>query len=326
MLSRAQDGGAAMKRILLDTDIGSDVDDALALGLVLACPGELELLAVTTVAGDTELRARIAARLLGLGGRAEVPVFAGERRPRMRSQERVSWFGHEPGMVPAGGPDAKVHAEPAPEAIVRLARETPGLELVAVGPMTNLAAALALDPKLPERVAGLTIMGGHVRRVAIGGFVCAPGIDYNLCCDPEASCAVLGAGFATTLVTADVTLSTWLRERDLPALDAGGALARALAAQVRTWAPVQRRLFTGMGGEVERDNVAFLHDPLTVLALVDPAPLRFERLAVVTTIERGTLRTHEVDAGLGIGAAMRVATAVDASAAERAMVARLATL
>jgi purine nucleosidase len=315
-----------LKRILFDTDIGSDVDDALALGLVLACPDALELAAVTTVAGDTELRARIAARLLGLGGRADVPVFVGERRPRLRSQDRVSWFGHEPGMVPEGGPDARIAAEPAPEAIVRLAREVPGLELVAVGPLTNLAAALALDAKLPERVAGLTIMGGHIRRVAIGGFVCAPGIDYNLCCDPEATCAVLGAGFATTLVTADVTLSTWLRERDLAALDAGGALARALAAQVRVWAPVQHRLFTGIGGQVEPDNVAFLHDPLTVQALIDPTPLRFERLTIVTTIERGTLRTHELDGALGIGSVMRVATAVEAAAAERAIAGRLATL
>ncbi len=314
------------KKILFDTDIGSDVDDAVALGLILACPDELELVGVTTVGGDTELRGRIAARLLGLGGREEVPVFAGERRPRQRAQERFARFGHEERMVPEGGADAKLHGEPGPEAIVRLARDVPGLEIVAVGPMTNLAAALALDPTLPERVAGLTLMGGHVRRVAIGDFVCKPGIDYNLCSDPEASCAVLGAGFCTTLVTADVTLSTWMRERDLARLDAGGPVARALADQIRVWAPVQYQLFTGIGGQVARDNVAFLHDPLTVWALVDPSPLRFEDLTIVTTIERGTLRTHELDPGLGIGAAMRVATGVDAPAAERSIVDRLATL
>jgi inosine-uridine nucleoside N-ribohydrolase len=162
--------------------------------------------------------------------------------------------------------------------------------------------------------------------VAIGDFVCPPGIDYNLCSDPEATCAVLGAGFATTLVTADVTLQTWLRERDLARLDAGGPVARAIAEQIRVWAPVQRELFTGIGGQVEPDNVAYLHDPLTVFALVDPSPLTFEDLTIVPTIERGTLRTHEVDAKLGIGTAMRVATAVDAGAAERAIVERLATL
>ena len=68
--------------ILFDTDIGSDVDDALALGLILAAPEELELVAVTTVARDVELRARIAARLLGLAGR---PVYAAQfTRPRQQ--------------------------------------------------------------------------------------------------------------------------------------------------------------------------------------------------------------------------------------------------
>jgi len=314
------------KKIVFDTDIGSDVDDAVALALILACPEALELVGVTTVSHDTELRARIAARMLGLAGASEVPVFEGERRPRNRAQERFAWFGHEARMAEGEGVAAPIHAETAAEAIVSLAREHEGLEIVAVGPMTNVAAALALDPELPQRVGGITIMGGHVREVKIGSFVCAPGIDYNLCSDPEAACAVLGAGFRTTLVTADVTLTTWLREADLARLDAAGPLARDVAAQVRIWAPVQHKLFTGLGGQVEADNVGFLHDPLAVWSLVDPTPLRFEELQIVTTIERGTLRTHEVDPALGIGAPMKVATAVDAAAAERAIVDRLATL
>lgn len=314
------------RKILFDTDIGSDVDDAVALGLILACADALELVAVTTVAGDTRLRAEIAARLLGVGGRAEVPVFAGRTRPRLRAQERFAWFGHEGEMLTEGAGSARIHDEPAHEAIVRLARETPDLEIVAVGPLTNLARAVALDRDLPKRIAGLTVMGGHVRRVAIGRHVCEPGIDYNLCSDPEASCAVLGAGFRTTLVTADVTLATWLRDADVARLDAAGPLARVLAHQIRLWKPVQHELFTGIGGDLEPDNAAYLHDPLTAWALVDPSPLRFEALRIVTTIEHGTLRTHEVDPALGIGMATNVATAVDAPAAERAIVERLASL
>ncbi len=315
-----------MKKILFDTDIGSDVDDAVALGLVLACAEELDLVAVTTVAGDTKLRAEIAARLLGIAGRTDVPVFAGPTQPALRSQSRYSWFGHEDEMVPAGTVDAAIHDEPAPEAIVRLSKETPGLEIVAIGPLTNVARAVALDPELPQRVARLTVMGGHIRRVAIGKHVCEPGIDYNLCSDPEATCAVLGAGFETTLVAADVTLATWLRDADVEAMAAAGPLARVIAHQIGLWKPVQHRLFTGIGGDLEPDNAAYLHDPLTVWALVDPSPLTFERLSVVTTIERGTLRTHEVDPNLGIGMPTTVATAVDAHTAERAIVARLTTL
>jgi purine nucleosidase len=311
--------------VLLDTDLGSDVDDALALALLLAAPERLSLVAVTTVAGDTRARAWAAARLLGLAGRDDVEVCAGEAAPLLR-HARFVWRDIETAGWPEG-PDAVRSEEPAPERIVRAAREVPGLELVAIGPLTNLARALALDPKLPRRVAGLTVMGGHVRRAAIGSLVCDPGIDYNLCSDPEASVAVLGAGFATRLVTADVTLQTWMSEADLRRLEsAGGPVARALVPLVRLWTPWMHRLFTGLGGTLAPDNVAFLHDPLAVLALIDPAPLRFERLRVVPTIERGVMRTREADPAGDLGAPMEVATAVDAPAAARAIAERIARI
>jgi inosine-uridine nucleoside N-ribohydrolase len=270
------------------------------------------------VAGDVTLRARIAARLLGIGGRSDVEVFEGEREPLLR-RGRFSWFGHE-GEALAVGPSSPVRGEPAAQRIVRAAREEAGLQIVAIGPMTNLARALALDPELPSRVAGLTIMGGHIRRVAIGRTVFAPGIDYNLCSDPEASLAVLGAGFATTLVPADVTLQTWMGAADVDALARGGPLARALCPLVRIWATVQHKLFSGLGGEMDPDNQAYLHDPLTVLALSAPSALGFEALRIVPTIEGGVLRTLEVAPSVGIGTTMRVATSVDAQAARRAIV------
>ncbi len=166
-------------------------------------------------------------------------------------------------------------------------------------------------------------MGGHMREARLGSFVCPFGIDYNLCSDPEASVAVLGAGFRTTLVTADVTLQVWLREKDALRMESASPLARELARQVRFWDPLQRSLFTRMGGELAPDNVAFLHDPLTVLSLVDATPLGFEELLVVTTIERGVLRTFEVEATTGLGSPMRVATAVDAARARAAITERL---
>lgn len=310
-----------MKQILLDTDIGSDCDDAVALGLVLGSADALELLAVTTVSSDPRARAEIAASLLALAGRSGVDVCAGAAGGLARPSHRYNWFGHEKDCV-ADVPFAAISDEPAPERIVRAAREADDLEIVMVGPLTNLALALALEPDLPRR-AGVTIMGGHVREARLGDFVCPFGIDYNLCSDPEASMAVLGAGFRTTLVPADVTLRTWLRERDLARLDAGGPLARELARHVRLWAPVQRRIFTDLGGTLADDNVSFLHDPLTVLALVDETPLHFERLRILPTIERGVLRTLEVDPGPGPGAEMRVATRVDAPLARERILERL---
>jgi purine nucleosidase len=312
-----------MRAILIDTDVGSDVDDALALGVALASP-ELRIVGVSCVARIARRRAAAAARILGVAGRSDVPVFVGEDEAVLR-KERFVWREIEDAGLPEG-PDAPIQPEPAPEAIVRLAREVPGLELVAIGPLTNLARALALDPKLPKRVAGLTLMGGHVREVRIGELRCEPGIDYNLCSDPEASVAVLGAGFATRLVTADVTLQTWLTTADLARLETAGRVPRALARLIRTWTPWQAKIFGEIGGTLDPDNVAFLHDPLTVLALVDRAPLRFERLRIVPTVERGVLRTLEAPPASGLGAEMEVATSVAARQAAGAILERLLRL
>lgn len=307
--------------MLFDTDIGSDADDAIALAVLLAERDRLDLVAVTTVAGDTAMRARIAARLLGLAGQDAIEVFVGERDPVLRRDRFPAWPHLGRGLH--DGPDAPIRDEPAAERIVRAAREIDGLELLAVGPMTNVARALSIDPELPKRVAHLWIMGGHVRRAAICGRTLPHGIDYNLCSDPEATMAVLGAGFATTLVPADVTLETWLRPADVRALEGGTRFGRALAAQIALWSPVQRELFTGLAGAFPDDNEAYLHDPLTALALVDASCLRFEVLRVAPTIEAGVLRTIELPEGAGIGSAMRVATAVDAHRAERAIVERV---
>jgi purine nucleosidase len=276
------------------------------------------------VCGDTRLRARIASRLLGLAGRPLVDVCAGEEVPLLRAANRFVWFGHEGKALP-DGPDAQLSEEWGPARIVRAAREEPALELVTIGPLTNVARALALDPKLPERVAGLTVMGGHVRSVRLGGKELPHGIDYNLCSDPEATVAVLGAGFRTTLVTADVTLQTWMGPADLERLEAAGRVARAIGAMVRVWTGVQKKLFEEWGGPEPADFVAFLHDPLTVQSLIDPACIRFEQLRIVPTIQGDVLRTLEAPGG-SLGTEMRVATGVDPGAARGALVDRLATL
>ena len=154
------------RRIVLDTDIGTDVDDALALALALASP-ELELVAVTTVSGDTTLRGRIAARLLALAGRTDVPVHAGCAEP-LGGTAGFAWFGHEGDGILDRSRDA-VAPEPAVDALLRLFREQDGLELVTIGPLTNVAVALERDPGLARRIARLTAMGGWLREVVIGG-------------------------------------------------------------------------------------------------------------------------------------------------------------
>lgn len=312
--------------ILLDTDLGSDVDDALAMAVLLSAPDALDLKAVTTVASNTAGRAKATARLLGIGGRTDIEVCAGAEEALVRRGAFV-WRDIELEGYP-DAPDAILSDEPAAERIVRAAQETPGLHLLAIGPMTNLAHAVGLDPELPKRVSGLTLMGGHIRRVAIGDKVCSPGIDYNLCSDPEATMTVLGAGFETRLVTADVTLQTWITTADLDTWKReGGPVARTLVPLVEIWTPYMTKIFVeGLGGTLAPDNAAYLHDPLTVQALIDPSCLTFERLHILPTIAAGVLRTLEVPADSGYGIPMEVATAVDASAARRTIVDRITTV
>ena len=260
-----------------------------------------------------------------MAGRQDVDVCIGAERPVLRDEGRFNWFGHEAACV-ADAARAPVSDEPAAERIVRAAREHPGLEVLLIGPLTNMARALALAPDLPGQLGGVTIMGGHVREVRIGRHVCEPGIDYNLCSDPEATLAVLGSGCPLTLVSADVTLQTWLRDTDVERLSVAGPLGGELARQVALWKPVQQRIFPAIGGDLAPDNACFLHDPLTVLALVDDSSIGWETLAIVPTLESATLRTLEVPASAGIGTPMRVATRVDAPAAREAICQRLLSL
>jgi purine nucleosidase len=298
--------------IVLDTDVGSDVDDALCLALALASP-EVEIVAVTCVGREARLRARIARRLLELAGRGDIPVHAGCRVP-LAGGDGFNWFEIEGEGILAPGVEPGIDAEHAVDAIERLLRGRDDLEIVMIGPTTNLAVALAKDPDLAGRVRQLTLMGGHVRRAAYGGHVFAPGVDYNLCSDPHASRVVLRAGMPTRLVTADVTLRTWIGERELERIArVPGEFHAALARAVRLWTPVQRRIFGAAGCDVSDDNVAFLHDPLALVSVWDESFCRFETLEIEPEIERGVFRTLERERPGDATAPMRCALDVDAA-------------
>jgi purine nucleosidase len=299
------------RRIVLDTDLGSDVDDALALALGLAAR-EIDLVGIATVGRESELRARIARKLLELAGRAELPVYAGCRVPVLGGKG-FGTLGHEGEGILEPGEEPRVEAEHAVDALLRLSREREGLEVVLIGPMTNLAVALMKDPDLASRIPRLTIMGGHLRKVEYEGHVFSPGVDYNLCSDPHASLVVLRSGIPTTLVTADVTLRVWLRGADLARIEgAGGPLRAALARAIRIWTPLQNQVFRRMGCRMETDNVAFLHDPLALASLYDESFLAFEELEVEPLLEGETFRTLEQPRPTERSFPMRCAVDVDA--------------
>src|SRR3712207_5452335 len=136
-------------RILLDTDIGDDIDDALALALALRHP-HIEIAGVTTVFRDTRARARMARHLLTQYGYGDVPVYVGAGKPLLEPMPREP---HEPQLDMTPDDVQRIDGIHAVEAI-RAMYAQPGSDvtLVTIGPLTNLALALALDPTLAQRI------------------------------------------------------------------------------------------------------------------------------------------------------------------------------
>lgn len=207
-------------QLLIDTDPG--VDDALAIMMAHA---HADIAGLSIAAGNVGLahtvrNARTLVDLLGV----ETPVFAGCATALVRAPEEDAAFVHgQDGFGDIGfpAPAAPLCDETAALALLRLTRERPGeLTLVALGPLTNLALALRLDPTLPQRVARLVVMGGAVTGQGNTGKVPA---EFNIGFDPEAAHIVFGAFRSFDLVDWEATLrhafddaefDTWLAAGD----------------------------------------------------------------------------------------------------------------
>jgi purine nucleosidase len=148
--------GQAPEKIIIDTDIGDDVDDAFALALAVKSP-ELEILGVTTTFGDTEARAKIVDRFLGEMGRGEIPVLAGKATATKNpmSQRKYGESGHF----------AKNSHGDAVEFLLEQIRKHPGeITLVAIGPLMNVGAAIDKEAATFRKLKRVVLMGGSIRR------------------------------------------------------------------------------------------------------------------------------------------------------------------
>jgi inosine-uridine nucleoside N-ribohydrolase len=192
-------------RVIFDTDPG--VDDAMALCFAMAHP-RIDLVGITTTFGNVTVPQATtnALYLTQLAGRS-IPVAQGAAKPLVKHAEAPPDFihgadglGNLPSRQPANG--AKADARSAAQFIVDMARAQPGqITLVPVGPLSNIAAALALEPQLPKLIKSVVLMGGAVKE---GGNV-SPVAEANIWNDPHAADAVFTAGFDLTMVGLDVT-------------------------------------------------------------------------------------------------------------------------
>jgi purine nucleosidase len=152
----AQTAASAPEKIIIDTDIGDDVDDAFAVALALKSP-EVQILGITTSFGDTETRAKLADRMLGEAGRTDIPVAAGVATHVNNSftQRRYAESGH---FARASHPDAV-------NFILEKIRKNPGeITLVAIGPLVNVGGLIDKDAETFRKLKRVVIMGGSVER------------------------------------------------------------------------------------------------------------------------------------------------------------------
>ena len=283
--------------VLFDTDIGNDIDDAVALAYLLAEP-RCELLGITTVTGDTAKRAALADAVCRAGGRTDIPIHAGLREPLLhgRGQSEVPQY-----AVLAGTEHRMAFGAPA-DAVLFLRdaiRARPGaVTLLATGAMTNLAALFALDPEIPALLKRVVLMCG----VFTGGMPNhgPGGREWNALLDPIATAMVFRRAAPGSLLSVglDVTEQCILPADECRArfTAAGGTLALVLRLAEVWFETVPRITF---------------HDPLAAAVIFAPGLCETARgtvsvwanddaLSGLTRWQGGADGAHEIAVGVDV--------------------------
>ena len=242
-----------MRNFLIDTDTASD--DAVAIIMALSEPS-VKVLGLTTVAGNVDLKqatrnALLTAEICG----SDAPVFPGADKPLTRPHEHAHWFHGKDGLgdrkYPA--PKRKPEREHGVDAILRLSQAEPGLTLITLGPLTNIALALERDPGLAERIDRCVVMGGAP---ACEGNV-TPAAEYNIWVDPEAAQAVFRSKLKIEMVGWHVSRGpSVLKDYEIEAVEAIGTAKAKFAIESNIAAREGYRVQTGEAGLSLPDPIA----------------------------------------------------------------------
>ncbi len=246
------------QKLIIDTDCG--VDDAIALLMALTDPSA-EVIGITCVSGNVPLHhvVRNVGIVLDAIGAGPIPIFQGAARPILASPYHADDVHGSDGLGDAGFPatDRKPETEHAALALIRLARENPGATLVALGPLTNVALALAIEPALPQLLGKTVIMGGAVHGVGNTSAVA----EFNIYADPEGAAIAFDRGINPTMLTWEGTLAqpvTWdIWDRMIASGPIGQRFINPMTEQV-----------INRARERERPGI-LLPDPLAMAAVLD---------------------------------------------------------
>ncbi len=278
-------------KVLLDTDIGSDIDDAVCLAYLLAQPA-CDLLGITTVTGESAARAKLASALCLAAGRADIPIYPGEETPLVVAQRQA--IAHQASALGRWPHAADFPRGAAVDFLRRTIRAHPGeVVLLTIGPLTNIARLLEADPEILALLRDLVIMGGNF--AAPYSFDTE---DWNTLCDPQAAARVFDPAHRLRAVGIDIT--TQVR---MPADEVRRRFTAPLLRPVRDFAEVW---FEGSA------DLTY-HDPLAGMTIFEPDVCAFRRGVARVEFEEATgkVRTPWVESA---GGPHEVATAVDVPA------------
>ncbi len=268
------------RALVIDTDTG--VDDAIALLMALRHPA-WEVAAITAVHGNVALDRVVinVGIVLDAVGAGPIPVYRGPARPLLGEPVHATAVHGEDGLGDAGfAPSGRrVEGEPAPLALIRLARHHPrALTLVTLGPLTTLALAVALEPTLPDLLRDIVVMGGAVH----GRGNVTPAAEFNVYADPEAAAMVFERVPRLTLVPWETVVSHRVRWDRWQRLVDAGPLGRRFVRPITTRLVDWLRTTRGLDGFP-------LADPLAMAAALDEGCVTSTRQASVTVETAGRL-------------------------------------
>jgi purine nucleosidase len=273
--------------IIIDTDPGQD--DAVALLLALASPGEFEILGITTVAGNVPLKltTRNALMMAELAGRPEVPVYRGCDRPMVRPLITAEYVHGRTGIDGANTPEpATAPADGhAVDFIIETAMATSGLTMCTLGPLTNLGTALQRKPGIGENIERIVLMGGGF----FEGGNTTPVAEFNIYDDPQAADIVFRSGIPLVMMPLDVTHQALTSDARVEAFTAlGNRAGTATAGMLEFYERYDMERYGTQG--------APLHDPTVIAYLLEPEIFRGRHCSVeIETFSELTMGMTVVD-------------------------------
>lgn len=248
-----------MKKVIIDTDIGTDVDDALALVYALKSK-VLDIRAVTTVHGDTKIRGKIAKKICNLLNYNFIPVVAGFTKPL--NSDKTFWVGFE-------GKDIDLNdVELEDTNVVDFLREiifwNQGIEIISIAPSTNIAKLLQKYPEIKSFIGRIYVMN---RGIEINNKFVLDEEAHNTKADIDATKIVFESGIPITVVTTEVCKKSHLTNEDFDKIKLiGNGLADILCKNAKEWL------------NFSKYNVAYLYDPLVIAVVEDSSIVSTKRL------------------------------------------------